>query len=248
MSLLNNIKNATNAEQDSDFIPGTGFEKEIFESGLYKAKILMAYVKPSSSGAIGVHFTFEINSASGEKKTFENSFWITNRNQENFYTTKDGKQYFMRGYNQVNDLCKSVLKKSISEINTEDKTVQIYNFQARKKEPEIVPVITELLERDVILCLIKIRTNKQVKAADGSWQDSQEEVYKNEIDKILINHESLAVTRIELENGDTSQKFATGWVTRWKGKERDQYAQVAAPGTTAPASAGSTTTATLDIS
>lgn len=230
MSIFGQIKQDANVEQQKDVVAGSGFQP--LESNLYKAKIEMAYVKPAQSGALGVTIKFNVSEKGKDKPTpFTQTFYVTKRPTQaqkdagelgdTFYVSND-KKYNLAGFNHVNDLTNLLLGLSLTEVNTEDKTVKIYNSAEQKELEEIVPVMTGLIGKDLALAIIKVRTNKSEKQGNTYVPTAEERVF-NEVDKFLTPE---GFTSLEKTHGLSEPEFANKWLDKWKDQTKDQYKEV----------------------
>lgn len=252
MSILDQIKSSNNVEERSnDYVVGTS-DFSPLPSGLYKARIEMAYIKPSAGGALGVTIILQVFRAEGEPRKVSQTFYITNKKGENFYTS-NGKQYHMMGYSQVNDICLLLTNKSLTELKTEDKNVEVFNYSTMSNEIEILPVLTDILGKDVGVCLVQKRTNKTQKQGDKYVPIAAERIF-NEIDKVLLIKSGNAFTHTEISKGLDEPEFINNWLKKWDGELRDDYQEVGQQGanstSTTPPWEGGGTTATsskLDI-
>ena len=82
MSILNNMTVASEAEEQEERVGGF----RLIDSGIYDAKIKLAYLLKSDAGAIGVSFVFDVDGSD-----YRETIWISNRNGETFYYKKDDK-------------------------------------------------------------------------------------------------------------------------------------------------------------
>lgn len=227
MSTFGNIKTSDDVVKQGDVIAG---DYSPIASGMYNAKVKMAYARTSSGGALGVTIEFLVTPKTGEPKTVEQTFYVTNRNSENFYV-KNGKKFHLPSYNTVNELCQLLTGKGLGDTVTEDRMLEIWNGDAQARVPTQVPVLTGLLDKDVVLCILQTRENKRVANSEGIYVDTEEERIFNEVDKVLTTKDNTPLTLTEQQTGITEATFAAGWVAKWKDKVRDRYKPVAGKST-----------------
>src|SRR5690606_30550208 len=101
---------------------------------------------------------------------YRETFWVTNRNQENFYLDKNDKtkKIPLPGFTVVDDLCLVTTNKPLSEQVGEEKVINVYDPEAKKELPKAVPMLVDLIGKKVYLGIIKELRNKQTKNAAGN--------------------------------------------------------------------------------
>lgn len=219
MSLLKNLK-SEGLEAQEDRLGG-GFARK--STGLYPAKIKLAYIsKSTSSKAMAVNFTFDING----QEYRESPIWITNGEGDNFYYTKDEQgnrtknKAQLPGFNLVNNLCRLAVDKELSELDTEEKTVKIYDFDEKKELPKSVDCITELHGSMVLLAIVEQTVNKTEKNDNtGKYEPIADSRDENVIEHVF--HLETRATVNELE-GNKPFEFANQWEEKYAGKKRDK--------------------------
>ena len=232
MSLLQKaaVDPSANIEGEKDTLGGGGTK----ESGVYPAKVKLAYVTEASSGAIGVNFEFDLGSGS----TFKITEYITSgkaKGGKSTYTNKDGKEQFLPGYNTVTSIAQLTVGKEITDLTEETKVVKLYDYESKKEIPQEVSVLTELIGQSLALGIIKQVVNKNVKV-DGVYVPTNETREENILDKVFsIN----GLTRAEIAAGATEPKFLEQWKAKNLGVTRNRVK----PGIDAPKQAGGATSA-----
>lgn len=234
MSMFGNLNVPQNVVKETDSLGGF----QVLESGLYKALIQQAYGTESRNGAKGLVVKFEIQKANGDKVPFTTTFWVTNKEGSVTYQDKEGKQHYLMGFNQANAICLGATGKQLMELPNETRVLKIFNYQERKEVDTQVQVLPDLLGKTIALGLLKTRENKTVQVGN-EYVPTQEEVFRNNVDKIFILKDEAAYTQNELE-ANAAPEFAVKWSEKWTGQVQDRYKQVSG------AASGTTTTA-LDI-
>jgi len=186
------------------------------ESGAYTGKIKLAYAgKAASSNAQSV--TIVIDLGSGE---YRETFWVTNKAGQNFYV-KDGKKNALPGFTIVDDLCIVTTNKPLNQQAAEEKVVNLYDFEQKKEVPTGVPMLVELLGKEVTLGIQKHLKNKQVKnASTGDYEDTADTREENVTDKIFHHPSNLTV--VEARRGIQKPTFYGAWVERNTGHTQDR--------------------------
>lgn len=185
------------------------------ETDIYNMTVKMAYAITSSGGAQGVVF---IGDNGG--KEYRETLWVTNKKGENFFLNKDDKtkKVPLPGFTVMDDICVATTEKPLAEQDTEEKVVNIYDFEQQKELPKSVPVLVELIGKPVSLAILKILENKSVKQGDD-YVAVADERHVNAIDKVF--HTETRVTMVEARNGQPAA-FWDAWLERNKGQTRDK--------------------------
>lgn len=215
MSLLKKMVVADDIANETDSV-GTG--SYIWESGLYKAKVDMAYIKEADSGAVAVvlHLTND------KGQTLKSDQWIQSgkaKGLKNYYEVK-GEKHYLPGFERVNSLALLALGKPLNELDTDEKTINLYDYTQKKEVPKAVEVITELLDQEIVVGVIKQIVDKSAKQDDGSYVPTGETREENEIDKFFRAEDNL--TTAEILAQETVGQFITTWSERWDGQVRDK--------------------------
>lgn len=217
--------NSAGLEENQDRIGG-GY---ILESGVYDAKIKLAYAIESQNGAKGVSLVADVGG-----KEYRETIYVTNRQGENFFLNKDdrSKKVALPGFVTIDDMCLCTTEKPLQEQTIEEKVVNVYDFDQKKEMPKSVPVLTDLIGQEVTLGVIRSTENKSVKDGNGVYQPVAETRDVNHIDKVF--HTPTKLTMVEAKNGKTEGEFYTKWaekntnVTQDRRKIKD--GQAGAPG------------------
>ena len=214
MSLLKNLKTDDNIKgEERDSVGGFG----ILDSGLYAAKITLAYATKSEGGAIGLVTGFKTE----DGKDLRQTFWMTNKAGQNFYE-KDGQKNYLPGFNQANALALLTVGKEISELDTEQKVANVYSKEARAEVPTKVDMLVDLIGQDILLGVLRQTVDKTQKDGNGVYQPTGETREENEIDKIFRAKDKLTVAEIRAGGADAQAKFHETWAEKWTGKTRDR--------------------------
>lgn len=212
MSLFKTLT-STGLEENIDRTGG-GFQPR--ETDVYAGKIKLAYAGASTGGAQNV--TLIVALADGGE--YRETIYITNKKGENFFLNKDDKtkKVALPGFTTIDDICQICTDKPLSEQDCEEKIVKIWDYDAKAELPKSVPVLTELLGKDVLLAIKKSTVNKSGPAPDyAPLSETKEE---NAIDKVF--HPTLRVTIVEAKSGKASGEFIDVWLEKNKGKTQDK--------------------------
>lgn len=215
MSLLKNLETKAGVEGEKDILGGGG----ALDSGLYDFTIKVAYVTTSSGGALALNTIFDYNG-----KEVRQQFWMTSGNDKgnkNTYT-KDGKEFYLPGFITANSLALLTVGKEISQLDLEEKTIKLYDFEAKGEVPTKVQVFTELTGQTVTAGVQKQTVDKNIDSGqvDGNgrkiYVPSGETRDINEVVKFFRIDDGLTVPEIEAQV--TEAKFKNDWDAKYTGK------------------------------
>lgn len=213
MSLLKNLATDESIANEKDSIGGGG----VLESGLYPAKVTLAYVTKSTGGATGL----VLKAKTSEGRDINQTLWMTSgtaKGAKNFYE-KDGVKSYLPGFIAANALALLTVGKDISELDTETKVVNVYSPEAKAEVPTKVEMIVDLLGKDIVIGLIKQTVDKNVKTETG-YVPSGETRDENEIDKFFRAEDHL--TTAEIRAAANEPVFYGTWADKWNGKVRNK--------------------------
>lgn len=203
---------------------GGGYQP--LETDIYTGVIKAAYVGKSQNGAMNITLIAQL----GDRE-YRETVYISNRNGENFFISKDKKKVALPGFTIINDLCLILTGEPLSAQQTEEKTVNVYDYDAKKELPTKVDMLTGLLNEEISLA-IQCQTVDVNKKNDttGEYEPSGETRDENVIAKVL--HTETKMTVVEAVNGAEAATFWDAWLERNKGKTYDRSTGKAAGGNT----------------
>jgi len=191
---------------------GGGFSPR--ETDIYTFKIKAAYAGKSQGGAMNVSLI-----AVDSQGEYRETIYITNKKGENFFV-KDGKKIPLPGFTIINDLCLIATGEPLSEQETEEKVINLYDFEAKKEVPTSVPMIMALVGAEVSLAIQKNLEDKKEKDAAGDYAPTGETRETNTISKVF--HTETKMTVVEALEGAEEAKFWDAWLEKNKGKVFDR--------------------------
>ena len=235
MSLLKSVNAVTDVAEEKDIIGGGG----ALESGMYLATIDVAYLDKAASGAIGM--TVKATMEGG--RNYRETFWIQSGDAKGNATTyqdkKTGEMRHLPGFTMGNSIARLGAGGELTELNSEEKLVGIYNYDAQKEVPTAVEVITDLTGKQVYLGIVKQTVFKQAKQDNGSYANTAETRDENIVDKVF--HPESRLTVAEILAGATEFSFFSTWKAKNEGQTRDRTGgAVSQPTSAAGASAQAT--------
>lgn len=188
----------------------------VYDTDTYTGTIKYAYVgKSANSKARSVTIALALEGAGEYRETF----WVTNKEDKNFYT-KDGKNHELAGFTIVNDICMVTTEKPLSAQNSEEKVINIYDYEQKKEVPTAVPMLIELIGQKVTLGINKELRNKQERGNDNEYHDVADTREQNAVDKVF--HYPSNLTMVEARRGVTNAQFYGVWVEANRGKTKDR--------------------------
>ena len=215
MNMLANLTTDSSIADEKDSIGGGG----VLESGVYAAKIAMAYLSKASSGALGLVLTLKTEGGKDVKQTL----WMTSgeaKGCKNYYE-KDGEKHYLPGFLHANSLALLTVGKEISQLETETKVVNVYSAEAKAEVPTKVEVLMDLLNQDIVVGLIKQTVDKTKKnESTGAYEATGETRDENDIDKLFRARDKM--TTAEIRAQAESATFVETWSAKWTGQTKNK--------------------------
>lgn len=222
MNMLANLATDASISNEKDSVGGGS---RILESALYDLKVLWAYISKSTGGAIALNVSFKASTG----QELRQQFWMTGgtaKGAKNFYE-KDGEKHYLPGFIMANSLCLLTLGKEISQLETEQKVIPLYNAGAKSEVPTKVDMVTDLIGQEIKAGVIKQTVDKNKKnEATGQYEPTGETREENEIDKFFRMRDSMTTTEIRAQAEAAS--FVNTWKDKWNGVSRDKSTGTAA--------------------
>lgn len=227
-------KPAAKAEVEDDFIGGGG----VLDTDIYLGEIKFAYIgKAANSDAQNVTVCVKLGS-----KEITKSIWMTNRKGEVTYTDKKSKEERnLPGYNQINGLCMLLCSKEVGEMDVEEKTLNLYDYESKKEVPQAVQCFTELHGQPLQVAIQKQIVDKTEKnEATGEYEPNGETREVNEFIKFFPEDRLVTISEVAhfvkslggefdeiLEQGQISKAIAKmeedgNYASTWLEKNRGQ--------------------------
>jgi len=217
MSLLSNLATTQNDDIKSEQDSVGGGPKD---SGLYPGTVDIAYLEKKQSGALFLNTVIKFDDghehreglciASGDAK-----------GNKSYYENANGERHFLPGFNHASAISLLTIGKELAELDTEKKTIKIYNVDAGKEVPTEVDMVTDLVGQRVIVGLQKQIVDKRKKNDQtGKYEATGETREVNEIDKIFRERDKM--TTAEIRAGKEEPEFYDTWDKKWTGKVRNK--------------------------
>lgn len=216
MSLLAQIQTGENVQEEQDVLGG-GYTP--LATGIYPSKVTMAYMEVSKKGAIGVNLALETTTGQSIRQTI----WMTSNKEKgckNFYIDqKTGEQKQLPGFALVNSLALLTAGKSVAELASEEKLVNIYSYDAKKEVATKVDVLTELLNKEVYTAVFQQIEDKRAQGVDGQYHPTGQTRTTNDITKFFRAADKL--TTAEIRGGAKEPGFFNDWEAKFAGTVKD---------------------------
>jgi len=240
---LSNTKMDTDAEALTDKVASAG---GVLPSGIYPMQIKVAFVSIGATGSTNI----VLHAESPDGQFFKTSECVISGDAKGNhpYYIYSGKKIPLMGWANMQQLCQLTLNKELSEMETEEKTIKLYDYESKKELPKEVDMITDLIGEAVYMAIREVRSIKQVQLESGAWVDTEGEdleiVSKNEIDKVYDIESKLTV--IERDAGETEHAKYDNWekVNKDKVKYKKGVKDLEKNGAKAAGTAGSPATTT----
>jgi hypothetical protein len=233
MSILSTLTTDSSIANEKDSV---GSVNRILESGIYKTTIKHAYVTKSAGGAVGMVLSLKTDGGQEMRQTS----WMTSgtaKGCKNYYEDKNGDKQYLPGFTLANSLCLLTTGEELSALQTEDKVIPLYNYEAKAEVPTKVQMLMDLVGKEVIAGVIKQTVDKTKKnEATGLYEPTGETREENEVDKFFRARDSMTTSEIRAQA--TEAVFINTWTERFAGKTRDRSKGAAGNAGAAKASPG----------
>lgn len=234
MSLLANLTTDNSIADEKDSV-GSSFGP--IDSGLYACKVALAYLEKSKGGALALNLTLKTEAGQEVRQ----QLWMTGgdaKGNKNYYE-KDGERHYLPGFIHANALALLTCGKEISQLDVERKVIKLYNSEVKTEVPTPVEMVMDLLDKDILVGIIRQTVDKNIKDASGAYVPSGETRDENEIDKFFRARDRM--TTAEIRGQATEATFVETWNAKWTGNTRNK-----AKGTKGNGTAGAPKLATVN--
>jgi hypothetical protein len=230
MSVFAKVKKSTSAVEDKDVLGG-GYT--LLESDIYPAKIQAAFVTSATSGAMALNVHFELGG-----KVHKETTYFTNKDGQTFFIDKKTQEERnLPGFTLANSLALLTTGKELLELDSEERIINIYSYDAQGEVPTKVDMLTDMLGEEIYVALVKQVVDKTAKGDDGKYHPTGETREENVVDKFFRARDKQTVAEIIAEAEEAV--FYDSWLTKNKGITRNKAKGKAAGATAgAPKAAG----------
>lgn len=235
MSLLKNLTSDESIANETDRVGGGG----VLNTGAYPMTVKLAYITQAKSEAIALNLHLE----GDDGRTLRQQLWMNSgkdKGGKNYYE-KDGVKNYLPGFLLAQSLSLLAAGKEVSDLDTEEKVVKLYDYEAKAEVPTKVQMVMELLDKPILVGVIKQIVDKNIKDGQGNYVPSGETREENEIDKFFraSDKKTTAEIRAKLDDAD----FINVWTAKHtaefvKNKAKGAAGTAGAPKAAANAAAG----------
>lgn len=218
-NIFANKKPAATAEVEDDYLGGGG----VLSTDIYPATIKYAYIgKAQNSDARNLTLCLVVN---GTEIT--RSIWMTNRNGDVTYKDKkSGETKNLPGYNQVNGLCMLIASKEVGDMDVEEKTLNLYDFESKKEVPQAVDCFVELHGENLHVAVQEQIVDKTEKnESTGDYEPTGETRRTNEFIKFFPENGLVTISEvahfIKSLGGDFEEVLREGDISKAISKMED---------------------------
>lgn len=189
-NIFSSAKSVKTDKVEDDFVGGGG----VLDTDIYSGSIKYMYLgKAANSDARSVTISVTLK---GNKEVRE-TIWMTNRDGDVTYKDKrSGEMKNLPGFNQVNALCMMLTGKEIGELETEEKVLNLYDFEAKKEVPQSVECFTDLHGVDLQVAVQRVTVDKEKKDDNGKYQPTGETRDQNEFVKFFPADKRVTMSEI----------------------------------------------------
>jgi hypothetical protein len=213
------LKMDPKTELSGDFLAkGTNFDP--VPTGVYPYIIELAYLGESSGGA--VELNLHCKPADDTGCYLRTKLYVTTgkaKGRKSTMTGEDGVVRPLPSRERMEELARLCANKSADQLNTENKIIKLWDWNTRSEEPVEKPILPELMNKPVLLGLLKVETNQ--------WRNGKrlkDRKFKNEIEKVFSPK---GFTYTELENGADEPEFIHDWKESFHSERvKDDYTPV----------------------
>lgn len=228
-------KGVKSEKVEDDYIGGGG----VLDTDIYEAEIKYAYIGSSSkSDAKCLNLSLKVGGLE-----ISRMIWMTNGKGEVTYKDKKtGEEKNLPGFNQVNSLCMLLASKEVGDMEVEEKTLKLYDFESKKEIPQAVECFTELHGEKLNVAIQKQIVDKTEKDENtGDYVPTGETRETNEFIKFFPEGNLVTISEVAhyieslggdfddvLNDGDLAKAIgqmdddAGAYAAKWLDKNRGQ--------------------------
>lgn len=210
MSLMKNLKTTEVDVQERDVLGGY----QLHDTDVYLATIKMAYVSESKNGALGANFVLDIDGSE-----YRETVYFTNRKKETFFTNGKGETQALPGFSLLNSITMLTIGVEAAEMDTEERTVKIYDYDAQAEVNTSVDAFTELFGTQIKVAIERQLQDKTEPDNDGKYVPTGETTERNVIVKAFHADKDVTLTEAIAKS---DPMFMGKWLAKNKGNIIDR--------------------------
>lgn len=190
-------------EVEDDYVPG---KFKLFDTDIYSATIKAAYLTNSNkSKAQAMNLILTVD---GSEVTQQ--IWMSNgQGGVTYKDKKTGKDTPLPGFNAMNALAMLATGKELGELDVEDRTLNLYDYDAKAEVPTSVPCYVDLHGVEIQIALQRQTVDKTKEKAKGSgvYETTGETRDINEVVKYFPGSAQITISELK--------KFIEGLGANW---------------------------------
>lgn len=220
MSLLKNLQIDASKVQDNDVLGGG---RQLLKSDVYDFEIKLAYLsKAKNSKAMAANLLLVTPSGAEHKE----QIWFTNKEGGAMYPDKKtGEMKALPGFATLNSMSLLSIGKTFNSLDTEKKTIKLYNYDAKAEVATDVDMIMALIGAKIKAGILLRKENKtKLNESTGVYENIADARESNVIDKFFRAKDNM--TEAEIRAKLTTPVFITEWLAKWKDQVDDRYKAV----------------------
>lgn len=220
-NIFGGIKKSDDAKRKDDRVGGGS----PILSGAYPAKVVMAYIREAADSKSQTKFLvteFELQAIDGSDKTLKltEDFMVCGKDGKNYWENETHGKNNFSGYDNASDLAAFTAGKLLEDLETEEKTVEVYDRETKTKVYKTVTAFPELAGVDITVLVQRQLQNKQAKnEKTGEWHDIADTFEKPVVDFIC---DTDGFTFNERAAEKEQPEFINLWKTANDGKVSDR--------------------------
>ena len=227
MSIFSDVKKSKEVKVGSEGVSQGGVQ----DSHVAVYTIKAAFTGLSKAGAKSVTFHCESDSGTNIRKTIYATSGLA-KGQLNYYLDRNGDKVESTGFTVINNICQVTTGNDISDLETETKTIPLWDFDAGKEVNTDVDMLVDLVGQKVKLAILR-KTEDSSKCIDNAKDDDGKAIYTivgtrdvNEFDRVFCTREGYEdLTAMEITGGIETPVILPAWLKKWEGKTSDRSSE-----------------------
>ena len=175
---------------EDDYVGGGG----ALVTDIYPATIKYAYIgKAAHSDARSLVLSLKIGNSEVQR-----TIWMTDKHGNVTYDDKKTKEKKnLPGFNQVNSLCMLIASKEVGNMDVEEKTLNLYDFDSKKEIPQAVDCFVDLHGQSIQVAIQQQIVDKTTKnESTGDYEPTGETRVVNEFIKFFPEDRLVTISEV----------------------------------------------------
>lgn len=217
---LDNLKIDADVVNEQERMPSGSDGSWLLDSGVYPMVIDVAFYTTADSGAVALNVHYKSVEFS---KYVREKYWVLSGNakgNKNYYIDSEGKKHLLPDMQRANELANLVTGKDLGDLETDDRVLNLWSYDAKAEVPTKVKVLPDLLGVTVQAGVLKIVDNKRTQNGAGEWVATNEKKETNEVSKIFTED---GFTLAERNAKETETKYLDAWKAKHEGNDVNRF-------------------------